>query len=253
VNTKNPLLFTVIGFVIAGFLFFNFGLKPKRQEASDAKQKVAEAQDKLDAARALLASNQAARESYRADYATVVRLGKAVPGDDDVRSLVVQLDRAAKATRVDFQSIEVGGTNGAAVTPTTPGASAGATLPPGATVGPAGFPVMPFSFSFRGGFFRLAKFFQRLDAFVDANNKKVSVSGRLLTVDGLKLEQDESGFPNIKATVQATSYLVNPLEGATGGATPAGPATSTGAPAAPSSADDGGPVTTTATSTGGIR
>lgn len=251
-NTKNPLLIVAIGFLIVGAGFYKFVLSPKQKDADAVKAKVSEAQDKLDAARALLASNQDARESYQQDYATVVRLGKAVPGDDDVRSLVVQLDRAAKRTRVDFQSIEVGGTNGS-TTPTTPDAASAAAqqLPPGVTVGPAGFPVMPFSFSFRGGFFRLGKFFQRLDDFVRTANSKLAVNGRLLTIDGLKLEPDTTGFPNIQATVQATSYLVNPVEGATGGATAAGPA---GAPAAPATTDAaGGPVTTTATSTGAIR
>jgi hypothetical protein len=252
VNTKNPLLIVVIGFLVVGGAFYKFGLSPKQKDAKAVKAQVSEAQDKLNAARALLASNQDARKSYRDDYATVVRLGKAVPGDDDVRSLVVQLDRAAKSTHVDFQSIEVGGAGSAtAAAPAADPSAAGQALPPGATVGPAGFPVMPFSFSFRGGFFRLGKFFQRLDDFVRAANRHVTVSGRLLTVDGLKLEPDTTGFPNIKATVLATSYLVNPVEGATGGATPAGPA---GAP--PATAADGGaggPVTTTATSTGAIR
>ena len=180
-----------------------------------------------------------------------MRLGKAVPGDDDVRSLVVQLDHAAKQTHVNFQSIEVGGGTTTVGATTAPGATAAAPLPPGATVGPAGFPIMPFSFSFRGGFFRLGKFFQRLNAFVKANNDAIDVTGRLLTVDSLKLEPDSTGFPNIKATVQATSYLVSPLEGPTGGATAAGPAGATGE--TPDTGAASPPVTTTATSTGAIR
>ena len=42
------------------------------------------------------------RARTRANYATVVRLGKAVPADDDVRSLIVQLDSAAERSNVDF-------------------------------------------------------------------------------------------------------------------------------------------------------
>jgi hypothetical protein len=251
-NSRNQLIIPIVAFVLVAFGYYHFVLSPKRAEADKVKAKVTEAQDKLDQARQLLASNQAARNSFRQAYSTVVRLGKAVPGDDDVRSLVVQLDNAAKRTHVDFQSIEVGDPTGAGAVGSTSTTGAGTALPPGATVGPAGFPIMPFSFSFRGGFFRLGKFFQRLDAFVKANNDGVGVNGRLLTVDGVKLEPDTTGFPNIKATVQATSYLVSPLEGPTGGASAAGPA---GAPAAPAT-DAGGspaPVTTTATGTGVIR
>jgi hypothetical protein len=249
VTNKNPLIFTAIGFVLVAFGFYNFVLGPKRKDADAAKAKVVEAQGKLDQARALLASNQAARDSYKRDYSTVVRLGKAVPEDDDVRSLVVQLDHVAKRTHVNFDSIAVDESAAAAPAPTTPGAAAAGTLPPGVTVGPAGFPVMPFSFTFRGQFFRLGKFFQRLDSFVKAIDGKVDVNGRLLTVDGLKLEPDTSGFPNIKATVKATTYLVSPLEGATGGATPAGPAGAV--PGAAPAGDDTSIPTTTAT--GAIR
>lgn len=254
-NTKNPLFVGVIVVLVAAAGFYKLVLGPKRKDASDTKAQVTAAQDKLDQARLLLASNQQARQSYKADYASVVRLGKAVPGDDDVRSLVVQLDQAAKATRIDFQSIDVGGSGSGS---SSSGADAGSgQLPPGATVGPAGFPLIPFSFTFKGGFFRLSAFFAKLDDFVKASNAKISVTGRLLTVDGVKLEPDTTGFPNVKATVEASSYLVNPVEGATGGATAAGPDAATaaaGATSAASSSKGGSSVpTTSATSTGVIR
>lgn len=245
---------SVVAAALVSFLFFHFALAPKRKEAAEIKVKVTKAQDELAAARVLLATNQQARSGFREAYTRVVRLGKAVPGDDDVRSLVVQLDHAAKRTDVDFQSINVGGsTSTAAAAPASAPATA-TQLPPGATVGPAGFPVMPFSFGFRGQFFRLGKFFQRLDAFVKANNRNLGVTGRLLTVDSLKLEPDAAGFPNIKATVEATSYLVSPLEGPTGGATASGPAGATApAPGGAAPPAGGPPTTTTAASTGVIR
>jgi hypothetical protein len=243
--TKNPILIAAVAFILAGFGFNHYALSPKKAEANKAKAQVTEAQSRLDAARALLATNQAARASYRADYSTVVRLGKAVPSDDDVRSLVVQLDSAAKATHVDFDSIEVSTASGTSASSTSTGSASGASLPPGATIGPAGFPIMPFTFTFTGQFFRLGAFFQKLDAFVHQSNDKLSVNGRLLTVEGIKLEPDSTGFPNIKATVQATSYLASPLEGSTGGATAAGPAgTTAGTSTVP---------TTTAMTTGAIR
>lgn len=248
-NTKNPILIVAVVAVLGGLGFYKLALGPKRDQVKEVKAKVEAAEQRLDAARTLLASNQEARGTYRRDYATVVRLGKAVPGDDDVRSLVVQLDHAAKATHVDFQSIEVGES---ASSSAAAGDATAQPLPPGATVGPAGFPVMPFTFTFRGGFFRLGAFFDKLDAFVKANNRNVAVTGRLLTVDGVKLEPDAAGFPDIKATVAAKSYLTSPLEGATGGATAAGPAGSAGGGSAAGEPADA-PVTTTATTTGVIR
>ncbi len=245
-NLRNPVLIVAVAFLVLAGGFYKLVLGPEKTKADELSTQVEDAQARLDAAQALLASNEAARKGFRAAYSTVVRLGKAVPGDDDVRSLIVQLDRAANKTFIDFQSIAVdeSATVASAPVSTDPAAaSTTGTLPPGATVGPAGFPVMPFSFSFRGEFFRLAKFFARLDHFVKAKNEKVDVTGRLLTIDGLKLEPDTTGFPNIKATVQATSYLVSPLEGATGGATPAGPAGTPGVTTPPADPAD---TTTTA-------
>ena len=229
-NLRNPVLIVAVAFLVLAGGFYKLVLGPEKSKVDDLQAEVDDAQARLDAARTLLASNEAARKGFRSAYDTVVRLGKAVPGDDDVQSLLVQLDRAANRTFIDFQSIAVDESAAGAVAPVSTDPAAATTtgaLPPGATVGPAGFPVMPFSFTFRGQFFRLAKFFARLDNFVKTRNGKIDVTGRLLTIDGLKLEPDTTGFPNIKATVQATSYLVSPLEGATGGATATGPAGST--------------------------
>ena len=248
-------LFTAIAAVLLIGVFYMMALKPKHQEAAKLQTEVTSAQSALDQARALLATNQEARKAYRQAYASVVRLGKAVPADDDVRSLVVQLDAAAKKTKVDFRSIAVTSNGGAAPA----GATAGASLPPGATVGPAGFPVMPFSFAFKGSFFSLASFFQQLEGFVASSSEELNVTGRLLTLDSLNLEPDAEGFPKIKATVEATSYLVSPMQGLTAGATAQGPAGSaatpaTTAPATPAAPSTGAPAApTTATSTGALR
>lgn len=217
---QNRILQVVIAVAAAGFLFFHFALQPKQKKVTDLDKKITTAQGELDASKSLAEANAGSVKTFKSAYGAVVRLGKAVPADDDVRSLVVQLDKAANQAGVHFQSINVGGAGG-----TTTGVDVGAVqLPPGATIGPAGFPIMPFSFGFKGQFFRLSDFFRRLDAFVTASNKHIGVNGRLLTIDGIDLAPDATGFPNIAATVSATAYLVSPIEGATGGATPTGPA-----------------------------
>jgi hypothetical protein len=166
---------------------------------------------------------------------------------------MVQIDGAAKKSGVDFRGIQVGTGVGSAppVTAVTgaAGAAAQASLPPGAAVGPAGFPTMPFSFTFSGEFFHLGDFFARLERFVTVNNNKVDVTGRLMTVDSITLEPDQDGFPNIKASVGATSFLVSPTQGLTAGASPQGPAA---AGATPSTTGSTVP-STTATSTGALR
>jgi hypothetical protein len=117
-------------------------------------------------------------------------------------------------------------------------------LPPGASIGPAGFPVEPFTFRFQGSFFHLADFFSRLQRFVVANNKRVSVSGRLMTLNGISFAPGPQGFPQITASISATTYLVPAAQGLLNGATPGAPSASTpgstvstsSTPAAPSTA-----------------
>jgi hypothetical protein len=164
---------------------------------------------------------------------------------------MVQLDSAAGKSRVDFRTIAVGG--GSAPAPGT--AKSSTSLPPGAVIGAAGFPTMPFSFTFGGSFFRLSDFFSRLERFVTVRNQQIGVTGRLLTLDSISLEPDQGGFPNIKAEVSATSYLVAPDQGLTAGATAQGP-TATGAAAAAGARNSSAAATaasTTATSTGAFR
>jgi hypothetical protein len=102
-------------------------------------------------------------------------------------------------------------------------------LPPGATVGAAGFPTMPFSFNFNGSFFHMQRFLKAVNGLTDVNGKSIKVSGRLLTVDGVALKASAKGFPNVDATVAVTAYLLPADEGLTPGA--AAPSAGTGSSA----------------------
>jgi len=249
--TKNKtLLIAVVATAAAIAAFWFLALAPKREEATALEGKIAAKQTELQTAEQTLADYRKAKVGYAKNYATVVRLGKAVPDDDDVRSLLVQLDAEAGGTNVDFRTIQVGSAGAPSGAPATTGATA--TPPPGAVaVGTAGFSAMPFTFSFKGTFANLSQFFSRMERFVTVRNEQMKVTGRLLRLESIDLQVDQDGFPNIRAQIGASSYLVPETQGLTAGATPAGPAatqTTTPAPA-------GGPTvpTTPATVTGATR
>ena len=222
-TSRNQLIVGVLAALAVIAAYWMLVLSPKRDEASKLSTEISEVEKQLDEAEAQLTQYASAKNAYKANYATVARLGKAVPEDDDVRSLMVQLESAANRTDVDFRTIKIGdGSGGTAATPT---ASAGAqTPPPGATVGEAGFMTMPFSFNFEGKFFSLSEFMSDLERFVSVRNDRIDVTGRLLVLDSLTLEPGPEGFPNIDASIGATSYLLPQTQGLTGGATPEGPA-----------------------------
>jgi len=266
---------------LAGFWFL--GLAPKRKEAADLQAQIATQTQQLTTAQAQAAAARQAKARYNDDYAAVAKLGKAVPKSDALPSLVYQLQSVAHSARIDFTSLKISGGGGqgptpaAAAAPAASGAAGGAnpsasasggssaapaasapatatpapatqaaaaTLPPGATVGSAGFPTMPFSFVFSGTFFDMERFFGDVQRFVRVDGKEVDADGRLLSVDGFSLVAGPGGFPNVKANVVATAYLRTPADdntstAATGAAGTAaagstGSGSSSGGAAAPS-------------------
>jgi hypothetical protein len=264
VTRRNSLLLVVVGVAALVGAYWMLALAPKRQEAASLDKQIAAKQAALNDAEAQVAEYDKARQNYRVNYEMIARLGKAVPADDDVRSLMVQVNTAADRAGVDFHKIDVGTGTGSAAPTTTgtaaPGAPAApaATPPPGATtVGTAGFSTMPFSLNFKGSFFELGKFFNRIDRFVSVRNGGLDVTGRLLLLNSITLTPDAiKGFPTLTADVSANSYLLPPTEGLTAGATAAGPtaAAATAAPAPSATPSSSSPVTTTtATISGATR
>jgi hypothetical protein len=87
------------------------------------------------------------------------------------------------------------------------------------------------TFNFTGSYFDLADFFHRVKRFVYVANNQIFVRGRLLTIDTLSFAPGTSSTGGstgaLTATVGATVYLSPKSQGATGGATPAGPAGTT--------------------------
>jgi hypothetical protein len=236
---------TVIGVVlslVAVVAVWLLVIQPKRDQASKLGNEIASAQSTLDTARQQVAAGLAAKSEFAKDYATIARLGEAVPADDNVPSLIVQLQHAATVTGVDFQALQLNPASGSPP-PATSGSAAQsstATLPPGAAVGPAGFPIEPFTFTFNGNFFHLSSFFNKLQRFVVVTNRGLSVSGRLMSLNAISLGASATGFPNITATISATTYLVPASEGVLNGATPAGPsASAAGVSSSSSSASTG--------------
>jgi hypothetical protein len=202
-------------------------VSPKRSQAAKLQTQISGVQSQLDKVRTQAVSAQAARSAFAKSYTALVRLGEAVPTDDNTPSLIYQVQSAASGAHVDFQTLtfNAGSAPSASSAPSSSSASQTATaaLPPGATVGPAGFPIEPFTFTFQGNFFHLADFLGRLQRFVVTRNQQLSVSGRLMTLNAISLGPAPSGFPQITASISATTYLLPASQGLLNGATAAGP------------------------------
>lgn len=229
-KSSDRTVLLVVGIVglIAAFWFLV--LAPKRQEASDLASQVTSleaevAQEELNATAAT-----SAEADFKSNYHELVTLGKAVPVDADTPSLLTQLQTLSARSDVLFNSITLGSGAGGGVTtaPATATEASASLLPIGATVGTAGLPIMPYELQFKGGFFDVADFFGRIDGMVSEKNGKVSVDGRLLTIDNFTmapLDEEAKGAGDLAVSVNVTSYLSPADQGLTGGATPGGPLT----------------------------
>ncbi|MDQ6816414.1 MAG: hypothetical protein M3018_03270 [Actinomycetota bacterium] len=240
---------------------------PKRAAAAKLGSSVQAVQQQLATLQAQVVAGQRARASFSADYVELAQLGEAVPQNDNVPSLLVELQSAARASGIDFRGLQVtaGGSSGpspgpaagasagtagtagasagpagtAGASPATAGASAGTAgtagasaaavqQPPGVSGGSTGFGAEQFTFTFSGRFFDLSGFLGRVEHFVVANGPLVRVSGRLMTLNAISLGPAPQGFPQMLASVSATTYLLPASQGLFDGATAAGPATATG-------------------------
>jgi hypothetical protein len=187
---------------------------PKREQAAGLVAQVAQAQVRRDAATAGAATVEQARAAYRKDYATIARLGKAVPPRGDVASLVFQLEAAARAAKVDFRSVTVESLPTTAPAPAAdPGdAAAKATGDGAAAAAPAAtadVTPQPFTFSFEGSFGGLRRLLGAIGHFSRADGDTLAVSGRLLTIDSVVMTAGRGGLPNVKADIVAKAYTAD--------------------------------------------
>ncbi|MEA2449833.1 MAG: hypothetical protein QOG63_1765 [Thermoleophilaceae bacterium] len=264
-DRKILLMIVPIAIVIAYWFLL---LAPKRDEATKVHDQLTQAQSLRDTAEQRASGLAAAKRNFASDYATVIYLGKSIPSNVDMPSLLVQLDRAARGTGISFTSLQTGERTAAAApaaagattsTPATAAASAPGAAVQGATTAVQGansasttaqgqtpsdpsqagtdpaaqqtaLETVPLDFQFDGSFFDLADFFHRMKRFVRVANDQIVVRGRLMTIDSFSFDSAES-FPSLKATVHATVYLAPKAQGVSAGASQTGPGAA--APALP--------------------
>jgi hypothetical protein len=241
------MVITTLG-VLASVWFL--AVAPKREQAAKLATEVSTAQSQLASAESQVSSATAAQAKYQSAYAAVVNLGKAVPAGQEVPSLIYQLAQATNQKNVEFASITatVPGAAGAPSSSPASGAAASASA-----TSAAGLTQMPFTFVFNGGFDSLYNLFRQLDGFTLRTNAGLKVSGRLLTIQSIKLASaptsgasgsaqgagSGSSSEQLTGTITATAYVLPAGQTLTGGASTAGPAgtttqtASTGAASAP--------------------
>lgn len=238
-SSSNRVIVAMLAVAALAVAFWMLLLSPKKDEVAKLDRQVVQQEELLSLHRSEVQRGLAAQKAFPVAYRQLVVLGKAAPADDDTASLLVQLNRIAEDSKVSFETIVLkSASEGESEAPEPPPAPepgqpssipsptevAAATMPLGASIGPAGLAVMPYTMTFKGSFFHVADFIHGLDSLVRSENEEVEVTGRLITINGFTLTEDESkGFPALEASFTVTTFLVPPEQGVTGGATPTSP------------------------------
>jgi Tfp pilus assembly protein PilO len=237
-SSSNRVIVAMLAVVVLAVAFWMVLLSPKKEEVSTIDKQVAQQEESLALHRSEVDRGLAAQQTFPVAYQQLVVLGKAAPAEDDTASLLVQLNRIADRSRVRFETFVLAAAGGEAETPEPvpapePGAAtsypsptevAASTMPLGASIGPAGLAVMPYTLTFTGSFFHVADFIHGLDSLVETKNEEVEVTGRLITINDFSLAEDAGkGFPALEASFTVTTFLVPPEQGVTAGASPTSP------------------------------
>ena len=121
--------------IVAAYWFLL--MAPKREESTKIQDQLTNAQSERDTAVQKAAGLGAAKRNFARDYATVIYLGKSIPSTVDMPSLLVQLDRAARGTGIEFTSITAGDRTPAGAPGDAPTAGGSTPPPPNGGSGPA--------------------------------------------------------------------------------------------------------------------
>lgn len=263
---SNKSILGILLLVAVAIGFWTLLLNPKREEVDRLSTQADQLQASLAESQLKVTEAEAAKREFPKDYQRLVVLGQAVPSNEETSSLLVVMNRIARQAEVRFEGMELesGGGEEAETTTaeaapsvppptsTTSGIPASATVPPteaaaallplGATIGPAGLGVMPYKLSFTGSFLQIADFIDGLDSLVSGDGNQVAVEGRLVTLDGFSLTEEQArGFPYLEASFSVTTYVTPPGGEA---AEVAAPVESGAAPVATESAESGEPTET---------
>jgi Tfp pilus assembly protein PilO len=188
-----PVLLVV---AVVGYFFL---VKPKQEEAGRTSDEIAELATQIAVAQAAAQAPASGRDE-KIRVADVFRVTKAMPDEDDMPGILLELDGVASAAGVRFISIS-----------------------PQAPVVQSTYTALPVNLSFEGNYYDLTDFLFRLRNLVSVRDGKLEADGRLYTLDTLSMQEGPNGFPDIAASLTVTAYVYS--------------TTPTAAPAAPASTD----------------
>jgi Tfp pilus assembly protein PilO len=169
-----------VGGLLVGLLGYMAAVAPQRSQAKKLDGEVQLAQTQL------LAAQQAKVPKVKGaavGAADLFRLAKAMPGTDDVSSILIQLSHVAQSSDVELVSVR-----------------------PGQDVPQAlGYSSLPLDVDVKGKYGNITRFVHALRGLVAKHGDRLQAGGRLFVVDDLNLTTGETDA--ISATVSVAAFV----------------------------------------------
>jgi hypothetical protein len=156
-------------------------VSPKKSEASRLDDEIAATSLELTEARAAVAAQDDTQPIAVAD---IFRLATAMPSTPDMSGIVIELERVAEETGIQFKSIT-----------------------PGTALPVASYYVVPIDVTFDGTFYALSDFLFRLRTLVTVRRGELHAAGRLYAVDSVDFSESDKGFPTLAAGLKVNAYV----------------------------------------------
>lgn len=172
--------------VLVAWYFLVIG--PKRDSIGEAQNSLKSEKDKYETNADKVKRLEQERDIADQTTADLLKLHKMVPVDSQVPSLIVELQRSARDSGIEFISI----------------------VPGVPVAGGDGTTIVPFELKFDGRFYDTNEFLYRIEDYARMEGSSVNVSGRFISVVALKMEESEDGeFPYITTTLNINAYMTS--------------------------------------------
>jgi Tfp pilus assembly protein PilO len=160
-------------------------IQPKRSEIGRLSDDIEQLESQVRLATVNARKNEPV---VRIRVADLFALAKAMPDEEDMPGVILEMNSVAAGAGVEFVSI-------APQTPT-----------PTAT----GYRVLPIALKFEGNYYDLTDFLFRLRNLVAVRDGRLAARGRLFTLDQLDFHEGPGGFPQIEAALTVAAYVYGP-------------------------------------------
>jgi Tfp pilus assembly protein PilO len=122
--------------------------------------------------------------AVRIRVADLFALAKAMPDEDDMAGVLLELNAVATAAGIKFFAIV-----------------------PQPAARNEGFVALPIGLKFVGNYYDLSDFLFRVRNLVTVRDGRLAARGRLFTLDLLTFQEGPGGFPNIEANLTLSAYV----------------------------------------------